>query len=169
MPIDVVRAVALHKEISERIASAFHLAEDDPFLIDTVQGESDLEAALAKVMREAKQIEAMAAGIDDILDTAKARQTRMRDTVERLRGIVAWAMDDIGLKKIIAPDMTLSVRPGKAKLVIDDEPRLPPELTKVEMKVKPDRDAIVAAFDAGQPVPGCRMANGSTVLTVRTR
>lgn len=169
MPLDVSRAVALHKEISDRIATTFHLAEDDPFLIDTVQGESDLEAALAKVIREAKHIEAMAAGIDDILDAAKARQARMRETVERLRGIVAWAMDDTGLKKITAPDMTLSVRPGKPKLLIDDETQLPPALTKIETKTKPDRDAITAAFAEGQVVPGCRMANGSTVLTVRTR
>ena len=169
MPLDVSRAVALHKEISDRIATAFSLAEDDPFLIDTVQGESDLEAALAKVIREAKQIEAMAGGIDDILDAAKARQTRMRETVERLRSIVAWAMDDTGLKKITAPDMTLSVRPGRQKLVIDDESLLPPALTKVETKTKPDRDAIAAALDLGQTVLGARFANGSTVLTVRVR
>ena len=169
MHSDLQRSVAVHQEIASRIAAAFKLAEDDPAVVDTASGESDIEQTLFAALREAALARSMAEGINDVLMAAKMRQARLNEKAERLRGIVAWALQEIGQKRIVAPDLTVSLVNRKPALVIDDETALPAEHVVEIRTTKPNKDSIKEALENGKSVPGARLSNGTIGIIVRDK
>ena len=168
MPVDLHRSAAVYAEMRERLITQFGLEEDEPTLLDTLSGETDLDDAIAIVLRAAQRAEADADAVEAIMDANKARKARHEARAERLRASVAQAMSDAGLKTVRAPDMTVSLRATKPRLLIDDATKLPPAYVVEITETKPNKDAIRDALVAGEAVPGARLTNGGVAITVRS-
>src|SRR5690606_21435558 len=109
-----------HAELRKQIAELFSLDENDQALRDTLEGESDFAELCGAALREAKNREAMAEGLQARLNELRQRKDRMEHAAKHIRAIVAEAMLNAGEKKLVLPDMTVSVRMGKPNLVIDE-------------------------------------------------
>jgi seryl-tRNA synthetase len=157
-----------HSVLKDRLKEAFSLDEDDQALIDTLEGESDFRDLCAQALREVKAREAMAEGLAALINSLKARRERMEASAERVRALVAEAMLEAGEKKLAAPDMTISVRQGKPRLIID-EARLPLAYKVEKITHKVDRDAVQRAVDRGDVPQGVQIANGAPFVTISNR
>lgn len=157
--------VTLVAELREKLKVEYGLDDDDQTLADTLEGAFDLNEQIARIARDALRSEAMAAGIAMLIKDTMTRKARLEHRAEKLRGIVRWAMSESGTKKIPADDMTLSLSPARAPLLIDEDAELPDRLTRI--KREPNKIAIREAIEAGEEVPGARLGNASMTLTIK--
>src|SRR5262249_1723168 len=134
----------------------------------------DLERLCITALREARNREAMAAGIKAVQDDLRVRKERLETGAETIRAAVAQAMQEAGMPKLTAPDMTVSFRAGKAPLVIEgDADQSTAEAHKDFVRVKIayawDREAIRHALEHGETLPFARLGNPMPTLTLRSK
>src|SRR4051794_23128789 len=109
-----------HSVLQQRILS------DDPSidevtLADTLEGLTDFHEMLAAIVRWALLDEALAAGLGERIGEMQRRHERLQARAATRRAIARDAMVDAEIKKITAPDFTVSIRPGSPSLVVFDE------------------------------------------------
>ncbi len=77
-------------------------------------------------------------------------------------------MERADLKKLMEPDLTVSLRPSRAPLVVTDEEVIPRDYWKAQAP-KLDRQGLIAALSAGRDVPGALLGNAPMTISVRTK
>src|SRR5262249_58383991 len=85
---------------------------DELTLADRVDGLTDLHEILTAVIRAALADQALATGLEGRIAEMQARRDRLQDRASKRRQIAKEAMLELDLKKIAAPDFTVSIRPG---------------------------------------------------------
>ena len=163
---DFYKWVNEHKAIVARIREMFP-DEDDATLADTIEGASNLKEALILALRQAREAEAFARAIEGMKDELDERRRRYELKAEKLRSAALHAAIECGETKIIAPDFTATVSPGKRKVVITDEAAVPDSMCRI--KREPSRTAIMDAISAGLSLPYATLSNPIPFWTVRTR
>ena len=156
-----------HEYLTEQLREHFPEVDEET-LADTLEGETNLNAMLAEVIRSQLDDKAMvvacAIRIKEIGDRAK----RLSDRAETKRNLVQHVMERAGLKKLTEPDMTVSLRATPAHVTITDE-KIIPDAYWIPQPPKLDKNAIKDAIKNGLEVPGAVLGNISTTLSVRTK
>jgi len=152
-------------------------------LLEGGQTEADANAALEEHLAGLDaaledKAEGYASVIQELALRAKARKdeaSRIRDLAEadeavadRLKRRLKEAMEATGKTKIDTPRFKLSVagNGGKQPLIVDGSADdLPPQFRVV--RHEPNKDAIRAALEAGQAVPGCTLLPRGTSLRIK--
>ena len=154
------------------LIEATGLDAEDECLADTLEGVTNLDELIVRAAREAKESEAMAEAIKTIIADNSERRARFLAKAEKIRAAIAHAMQDAGLPKITAPDMTISQRISKPAPKVIDADALP-EWAKIDKVVwSPNRDAIKQAFEedpAGFSCPGVIIPNVEPIITIRSK
>lgn len=140
------------------------LAEDDELRADTLEG-LGLNDLLARLLGSALDAKHFGAAIGERIAELKARQDRFGRKEQAMRGLIFRVMQAAGETKVTLPEGTLSVSKGRDKVEVVDETVLPADY--VRTTTAPDKTAIMAAFKAGQVVPGAELRTGEPSLTVR--
>lgn len=140
---------------------------DEQTLLDTLEGATTLIDRIVGICRVSREAGAHAEVCDKIMDDLKARKKRHEDRAARLRSIALWAMQEAGIQKIPAPDMSISISKGRTSVVITDVNALP--LGFAEFEPKPDKTKIKEALEAGNAIAGAELSNGQPTLSIRTR
>ena len=154
------------KRLRERLLESFpDLAEDEEALLDTLDGETELTDKLAAILRSALHEEAMINGLREYQRDLGRRMSALRARAHKKRSVVLHFMEDVGLKKLEAPDLTASRKVTPPGVVVIDENQLPKEFVRV--KSEPDKSAIKAALKEGQDVPGAQLGNTGETLQVK--
>lgn len=167
--IAVGASVQEYRLTKERLLAAFpDLAEDETALLDTLEGETTLQEQIVALMRSADNDRILALGIKERMTELAARLTRMESRYEGKRELIASAMAAADLKKIEAPDWTLSLRRIPPSVVIQDEGLIPEAFKKSKTVVSVDKAALKAALE-NETIPGAVMSNGSVGLSVRMK
>jgi hypothetical protein len=166
----VQMALTHHEYLREQLRFAFPEADEDT-LADTLEGESNLDQLLIAVMRSADEDEILVAGIKARVEELNERKKRIERRIEAKEAIVLSAMERANLKKIEAPDFTVSTRAVPGKVVITDETLIPAEFMRTPEPPAPvpDKKAIGDALKANTEVPGCLLSNGGAGLSVRRK
>ncbi len=141
---------------------------DEQTLADTVEGLTDLHEIIQAIVRSALMDEALAAGLKGRMSEMQERLSRLQDRASKRRAIAKDVMVELDLKKITAPDFTVSIRPGTPALMVIDEAAVPPiywEPGQPRLK----RQVLAADLKQGDEVPGATLSNPEPVLSVRTR
>jgi hypothetical protein len=112
------------------------LAEDSDTLLDTLAGIDDFEEQVVAVMRQVAEREAYAKALGELMAGMHERKQRLENGAKWLRAAVLHAMQEAKVPRIKAADMSLSVSPGKPRLVIVDAAAVPDEFVKVERTPK---------------------------------
>lgn len=141
------------------------LADDEAMRADTLEGAVDLHEVAARLVREAKETEALADSLKAVVADYTARRQRLEARVEGYRALLLKLLLAADLPRLEVAEAMVSTRRVPPKLVIDDEAALPPDCFKTKPVV--DRDAIKTALEAGFTVPGARMTNGDVGITIR--
>jgi len=166
------KAAAVYNELRERLKAEYALEDGEDALIDTLDGISDLKEMVAAAARQARYEKAMADGCKSIIANIQERKKRREEKAYRLRAAIAHAMQEAGEKKIDAPDMTISVRNGTEKLIIDGDPARGPDCFVIETVTRTwNIDAIAAAresFDE-EALSISHWSNPEPVLTLRSK
>lgn len=145
------------------------LANDERALLDTLDGETDFDQMCERLFRYGKESEGMAKGLGLYIDELTERKKRLAARYDGIRAVIQKAMEDVGRIRIEAPSVTLSVVPGKPKVIVTDEEALdfPYRVLRHELVV--DKTAISAALEAGEVISGVIHGNGEAYLTGRVK
>jgi hypothetical protein len=145
------------------------MADDGDLLLDTLEGATTLNEAIVKVWESARHDEGMVEAIKSRQAEMKERADRLCERAEKKRLACVNAMQEAGLKKIEAPEVTLSVRAVAPSVVVTDETLIPPAMLKTKTTTSPDKVAIKDALTSGLPVPGALLSNGGVSLSARVK
>jgi hypothetical protein len=158
--------IPAHREIAERVREMFP-AEDEETLADTIEGESDLPGAIIAVLRAAIEREVTVKALADLIETMVGRKRRFEDGARSLRVAALHAMEEVGLKRLAAPDFSVWIATTKGKVIITDESAIPDDLCRITRT--PSKTDIAKAIIEGREVPGVTIGNSETHLTVHRR
>ena len=98
---------------------------DEQTLADTVEGLTDLHEIITAIIRSALADEALATGLKGRIADMQERLDRLQDRASKRRQIAKDVMVELDLKKITAPDFSVSIRPGLPSLMVIDEAAVP--------------------------------------------
>ena len=90
-----------------------------------MDGLTDLHEIIGAIVRAALADEALAAGLKGRIAEMQDRLERLQDCAAKRRQIAKEVMVELELKKITAPDFTISIRPGMPALLVLDEATVP--------------------------------------------
>src|SRR5262245_10320742 len=141
---------------------------DEQTLADTVEGLTDVHEILAAIVRAALADEALATGLKNRIAEMQDRLARLQDCAAKRRQIAKEVMVELDVKKITAPDFTISVRPGMPSLLVLNEAAVPSIYWQpVEPRLK--RQELLNELKNGSEIEGVALSNPEPVLNVRVR
>lgn len=143
------------------------LADDEVLRSDMIQGATNIDELLSRILEECSHAEAIAGAIKARMDDLGQRKVRYDRQSEGLRALIQTVLERADLKKYVLPEATLSVSYRAPSPIVSDETIVPDELCK--FKRAPDMAKIKAAIASGSDVRGVTMSNGKSVLTIRTK
>ncbi len=161
------RELIHHQYLRERLAADFPDA-DEECLRDTLEGLSNLTDMLAEVLRSALEDQAFVAALRSRIGDMQARLARIEERGRKKRDLVCSVMERADVRKLTEPDLTVSLRPSRAPLVVTDEEAIPRDYWKAQAP-KLDRQGLLLALSAGRDVPGALLGNAPMTISVRTK
>jgi Gp157 protein len=141
---------------------------DEQTLADTVEGLTDLHEIVGAIIRAALADEALATGLKSRIADMQERLDRLQDRASKRRQIAKDVMVELDLKKITAPDFTVSIRPGMPALLVLDEAAVP-SIYWQPSAPRLNRQGLLNELKEGADVKGVALCNQEPVLSVRTR
>ena len=90
-----------------------------------MEGLTDLHEIVTAIIRSALADEALATGLKCRIADMQGRLDRLQDRASKRRQIAKDVMVELDLKKITAPDFSVSIRPGLPSLMVIDEAAVP--------------------------------------------
>jgi hypothetical protein len=158
---------ARYLALKERLSTA-HPDLDERTLADTIEGLSDLNEVIAAIVRSAVTDEALADGLRMRIEDMQTRLSRFEDRACKCREIARDVMVDTDLKKITAPDFTVSLRAGSPALIVTDEAAIPQDYW-IARAPRLDRQCLQADLKKGSIIAGAILGNRDFVLSVRVK
>ena len=141
---------------------------DEQTLADTVEGLTDLHEIVTAIIRSALADEALATGLKCRIADMQDRLDRLQDRASKRRQIAKDVMVELDLKKITAPDFTVSIRPGTPALLVLDEAAVP-SIYWEPRDPRLNRQGLLSDLKDGADIKGVALSNPEPVLSVRTR
>ena len=166
-PMNLEFAAINYRAIRDRIR-AEDPQIDDQTLADTVEGLTDLHEIITAIVRAALADEALATGLKGRIAEMQDRLDRLQDCAAKRRQIAKDVMVDLDLKKISAPDFTVSIRPGTPALMVIDEAAVP-SIYWQPREPRLNRQGLANELKQGAEIDGVALSNPEPVLSVRTR
>ena len=160
-------ATIAYKSIQNRIR-AEDPTIDEQTLADTVEGLTDLHEVIAAVIRSALADEALADGLRTRINEMQERVERFQDRASKRRQIAKEAMLQVELKKVTAPDFTISIRLGFPALEILNEATIPSVYWQPAAP-RLNRQALLSELKSGSEIEGVALSNPEPILSVRVR
>jgi hypothetical protein len=142
------------------------LAETDQALIDSLEGETNITEAIAKVVRSSEEDRVLVTALELRIKEMEQRAHRIGSRALQKREIAAKAMTECGLRRVDAPDFSASMVSSPPAVVVTDEAALPDELL-IHPPPKPDKREIGRRLKSGETVMGAVLSNAPPHLKVR--
>jgi hypothetical protein len=96
------------------------------------------------------------------------RLDRLQDRASKRRQIAKDVMVELDLKKISAPDFSVSIRPGLPSLIVIDEAAVP-SIYWQPSAPRLNRQGLLSELKDGAAIKGVTLSNPEPILSVRTR
>ena len=141
---------------------------DEQTLADTVEGLTNLHEIIAAIVRAALADEALANGLKSRVAEMDERLNRLQDRATKRRQIVKEVMVELDIKKVTAPDFTVSLRAGMPALLVLDE-AVVPSIYWQPSAPRLDRQGLLSELKGGAEIDGVALSDPEPVLSVRTR
>jgi hypothetical protein len=146
-----------------QLRKLFH-DESEESLADTIEGLTELDAAILTVLRAGLEREAMGKALGEMIDGMVARKRRIDDGAKMIRLAALQAMQEAGLPKLAAPDMSVSIGRGKPKVIVTAPEQVPDAYWRISRE--PNKAEIGKALGVGTDVPGAVLGNPQAFLSI---
>ena len=143
------------------------IEEDAELLADTIEGETDLNRVLEKIVSFVRDAQTVAEAAKARKDEIAERQKRFERQAESGRKIIQQLMESAHQTKVVLPEATLSITAAREKVEITNVDDLPQGFVRLERK--PLAKEIMSALKAGKEVPGAELALSESGLMIRTK
>ena len=141
---------------------------DEQLLQDMLEGETDLIRIVTRMHEMIARDNEMLAGIAERKAALIERERRIKTRAERFKAEIGGLLRSAQLGKIELPEVTYSVRDGKAKLTIVDDKAVPEQFQVP--KYVPDKTAINEAFSEVEDLPNWLVREpANDIVTARTK
>lgn len=141
---------------------------DERLFHDMLLGETDIDRIVLRIHEQVARDEEMLAGIKERKAALADRQKRIELRRDNGKAFIGKALRIARLAKLELPEVTYSVRDGKAKLIVVDPDAVPPEFCRV--KTEPDKALINESFADTEALPNWLVWEAPRdVVTGRTR
>ena len=153
--------------IEALIAHYPDLADDDQLRIDMIEGETDFNRIMARLIRLDLEAKADAEAIKSIKNEYAERQKRAENRSAAYRDLMIALMNTAGVDKLPLPEGTVSILSPRTRVSVVDVNELPQGFFKTERK--PLSDEIKTALMNGEAVPGAELTLGEQSVMVRVK
>lgn len=155
----------LHAGINRLLADDHDLPIDIPKdLPEEVEVVKSELVKLGRAAREAEYLANMARGMArDTTERARRFETR----VDQIKGVMMAALDVMGVNKIEAPDMTVSLRAGSLVAIVTDDNKIPDQYWKTTRSL--NKSALADDLKAGTVIEGAMLSIGFPSVTIRSK
>lgn len=145
-----------------------HETLDDPdLMVVLAEGETSLLELIDLVLELDLFDEALIAALKGNRDTLAVRLHRMEERRRSRRVVLEQALNLLERKSLERPTGTISLADRAPNLVIDEESVIPAKF--FDLKPVLNRRLAKEALEAGEEVPGARLSDRTTTLTLRRR
>lgn len=158
-------AETVKAQISLLLSAYPDLEDDAELLADMLEGETNLNGMLERILSIKFNDEDMDAALELRGKAIQARRERYRARADAMKDLALSLMQAAKLDKIELTEATLSVRKPSKRVEISDIDALPQGYWRTE-KIA-DKKAIADSFKAGEAIPGASYVDGSEGLTVK--
>src|ERR1022692_2330705 len=141
---------------------------DEQALADTVEGLTDLHEIVTAIIRAALSDEALVLGLKCRISDMQGRLDRLQERASKRRQIAKDVMVELDLKKLTAPDFTVSPPPGMPALVVLNEDAVP-SIYWQPSEPRLNRQELAYELKQGAEIAGVTLSNPEPVLSVRVR
>lgn len=141
------------------------LADDEELLKDTLEGETNFNEVMEKLVTQVREQDMMATAVAARINALRDRQTRHTMRMNFYRTLIFRLMQASGINRHRTTEGNLSVGNAPEKVIITDESAIPDEFMRTTKE--PNKTAIKDALKAGNDVSGATMSNGGLSLTIR--
>jgi hypothetical protein len=124
---------------------------DEQLLQDMLEGETDLISVASRIHEQIARDHEMLEGIKVRKAALAERESRIKARAERFKEQIGILLRVAHLSKLELPEVTYSVRDGKAKLAIVDPTAVPPEFCR--HKLEPDKTSINEFYGEADSLP----------------
>jgi len=163
----IIIAAANYRAIRDRLR-AQEPEIDEQALADTVEGLTDIHEIVTAIVRAALTDEALATGLKGRIAEMQARLERLQECAFKRRQMAKDVMVELEIKKITAPDFTVSVRLGMPSLLVLDEAAVP-SIYWQPVAPRLNRQELLSELKGGTEITGVSLSNPEPVLSVRTK
>lgn len=158
---------ALYVRLKNQLQAA-HENLDEQTLHDTLAGATSLPEVLTAAVRALLDDQAQHEGLKNRLANLKVRQNRIETRISSTRALIAAAMKESELTKIVESDFTLSLRDSSRPLLLSDVQAIPDKYWTPQ-KPKLERQLLRNQLTAGKSIPGAELGNPVPTISVRVR
>ena len=145
------------------------LAGDDALMLDTLEGETDFNRIIGRLVQAVNEIEAWQSANNQLSAHYRGRAERFAKRKEATRGVILDLLQCAGLPGLKLPEATISVLAGRNTVSIEDVNELPQGYFETVTSRLPVKDAITAALGRGEIIPGAIMQTGKPSISIRSK
>jgi len=162
-----VDIAAFKAHVADLLATYPELAEDEDLRADMFEAGTDLHPLIERLVKMKLDADTMAAAIKARKQDISERQARFERKAEAAKSLIKSVMVAADIPKVTLPDATVSVTSARVIVEIDDLDAIPQGYAKFEKRA--DKTALKAALEAGEEIPGARLALSDEGLMVRQK
>ena len=160
-------AAKVQSEVRHILAAYPELADDEELRLGTLEGETDFNRIMSRLIRARNEKMALAEGLGGYMGDLAERKARLTHAADGIKALALSLMSSADLQKLVLAEATLSVTKPRVGVEITDLAALPQGTFTLSRQA--DKAAIKALLDAGDDVPGATLKSGDAGLTVRTK
>ncbi|MET3924560.1 siphovirus Gp157 family protein [Devosia sp. 2618] len=160
-------AAKLESEIRHMLVVFPELADDEELRLDTLEGETDFNRIMSRLVRVRNEKLADAEGLGSYIGDLSERKARQVRGADGVKALMLSLMSVADLPKLVLPEATISVTKPRSSVEVIDVDALPQGTFSIVRQ--PDKAAIKAQLEAGDDVPGATLKTSEPGLTVRTK
>ena len=137
---------------------------DDQAVIDTLESlEGEFKIKSANVAKYIKNLEHTLDGMKEAESNMHQRRASLEKKIIHMREYLKNNLEKSGLKKIDAPDISISMQKNPYKVVITNENEIPEDFIDTKETKAVNKEKIKEALKNGGEVPGCELVQENRI------
>lgn len=162
-----INAEVLRSRIAALIAAYPELADDEELRADTIEGATDFNEVMSRLVKLRNEKIAFADGLGSYMSDLSDRKARMLRGADGLKKLMFDLLSIARLSGVTLPEATITVTQGRNSVDVTDADELPQGYFALVRQ--PDKTAIKASLESGERIPGARLVEGAPGVTIRIK